>query len=133
MQVRLPGPRTSGVAIGLGRLSLGAAFLALPEASTRVLGLDAVTAKRIVWLARMTAIRDIALAAGTLASSTRRRDASWWLLGGAVSDAVDSAAIAAAVRSKRLPAAKAAPMAIFAAGAAGFGAIVAEQAHRQGH
>jgi hypothetical protein len=128
MNLRLPTPRTSGIAIGIGRIGLGGAFMASPEFSTRVLGLDAVTARRVSWLARMLAVRDIALGAGTIASSVTGRDASLWLLGGAVSDAVDAAAITGAVRAKRLPAAKAGAMVLLAAGAAALGAVVAGQA-----
>jgi hypothetical protein len=125
---RLPSPRTSGVAIGAGRVALGTAFMAFPQQSTMLLGLDAVTATRITWLARMTAARDIALGVGTVASSVNGRDAAIWLLGGAVSDAVDAAAIAGAVYARRLPAARAGAMVVLAAGAAAAGAVLAGQA-----
>ncbi len=126
---RLPVPsaRTAAIAIGAGRVGLGSSFLVLPEQSTRILGLDAVTARRITWLARMTAIRDISLGVGTLTSALRRRDCVPWLVGGAVSDLVDSLAIAEAVREKRLPILSAGPMVLLAAGAAAIGAVVAER------
>jgi hypothetical protein len=127
MSLPRPTARTLGIAIGAGRIGLGGAFLAAPETSTRLLGLDAVTARRISWLARMTAARDIALGVGTLVSSLSGRDAEIWLLGGAASDAVDSIAIAAAVKAGRLPVLKAGSMVLLAAAAAAAGIAVADQ------
>jgi hypothetical protein len=133
MSVRQPSKRATAIAIGAGRTGLGVAFLLRPEQSTRLLGLDSISARRVSWLARMTAIRDIALGVGTTVSTVAGRDASLWLLGGAVSDAVDALAIGEAVRSARLPATKAAPMVVLAAGAAVIGALTALDVHRGGH
>jgi hypothetical protein len=127
MRLRSPSPRTAAIAIGAGRVGLGTGFLLLPEQSTRMLGLDAVTARRISWLARMTAARDIALGAGTVTSAVSRHDPSWWLLGGAISDAVDAVALAGAVRAKRLPVTRAGAMVFLAAAAAAAGAVVADR------
>lgn len=89
------GPRSLAVAIGAGRLAIGAAFLAAPVASVRVLGVDTATAKRMSFLARMAAARDLGLGLGTLAART---DAAPWLLVGALADGVDAVAIGAALR-----------------------------------
>ncbi|MGH8959695.1 MAG: hypothetical protein ACRDWT_00555 [Jatrophihabitantaceae bacterium] len=86
--------------IGLGRLVFGTALLLAPVASTRVLGLDTATAKRVSFLARMTAARDIAIGAGTAAAAGRRPVG--WLLAGAAADACDAVVIAQALRSGRL-------------------------------
>lgn len=126
-RLRTPSPRAAAIALGAGRVGLGSSFLTWPEHSTRLLGLDAVTARRISWLARMTAIRDISLGVGTLTSAITYRDCFPWLLGGAISDLVDSLAIAEAVREKRLPVLEAGPMVLLAAGAAAAGAVVAER------
>jgi len=122
--------RLAGLAFGVGRLVLGGVFLIRPEGSTRLLGLDAVTARRITWLARMAAARDVALGAGTVVSSWTGRDPALWLVGGAVSDAVDAVVIADAVRTRRLPAAKAGAMVVLAAAAAALGAAVAADGRR---
>ena len=65
---RLPSARTIGLCVGAGRVAIGAVFLAAPVTSVRLLGLDTATAARITWLARMTAVRDTVLGAGTVAS-----------------------------------------------------------------
>ena len=117
--------RPAGVLIGAGRAGLGAAFLAFPDQSTKVLGLDAATAGRVTWLARMTAIRDAALGAGTVVSSARGRGAASWLLAGAACDAVDALTLATAVRQRRLPALQAGAMLSLAAAASAAGVAVA--------
>ena len=62
-------PRALAGCIGTGRVLLGSAFLAAPVASTRALGLDSATAKRVSFLARMMAARDVAIGAGTAAAA----------------------------------------------------------------
>ncbi len=94
--------RKIGLALGTGRLAMGGAFLAYPVASVRLLGLDSATASRVAWLARMAAVRDAALGAGTVASTAASRGQSAWLLAGAFTDAADAAVIALAVRAGRL-------------------------------
>lgn len=85
----------------MGRLLLGGGFLVAPVASTRVLGVDTATAKRVSFLAQMMAARDMAIGAGTAASSTGGRNPAGWLLAGAVADATDAVVIAGALRSGR--------------------------------
>ncbi|HEY8301867.1 MAG TPA: hypothetical protein VIG48_08205 [Jatrophihabitans sp.] len=85
-------------AIGAGRVLLGAGFLLAPTVSVRVLGVDSGTAKRMRFLARMTAARDIGIGVGTLAAGPGG-DAAPWLLAGALADLTDGVVIAAAMRS----------------------------------
>lgn len=99
--IRLLAPDVLARSIGLGRLVLGGALLAAPVASTRILGVDTATAKRVTFLARMTAARDMAIGAGTVASSTGGRTPAGWLLAGAAADAADAVVIAGALRSGR--------------------------------
>lgn len=94
--------RSIALAIGAGRLVMGGVFLAYPAVSTRMLGLDSATAARVGWLARMAAVRDAALGAGTLATTAARRGQTAWLLAGALTDAGDAGVIALAARSGRL-------------------------------
>ena len=85
-------------AVGAGRVALGVGFLLAPTVSVRVLGVDSGTAKRMRFLARMTAARDIGIGVGTLAAGPGG-DASPWLLAGALADVTDGVVIAAAMRS----------------------------------
>jgi hypothetical protein len=117
--------RLPGLMIGLGRVGLGLGFLAMPETSTKVLGLDAATAARMTWMARMMAARDVALGVGTVLGVAYDRDGDVWLLAGAACDAADALAIAGAIRAKRLPALRAGAMVVLAGGAAAAGAVVA--------
>jgi len=78
-------------------VAIGTAFLAAPTVSVRILGVSNATAKRMAFLARMTAARDIALGGGTLHAGAGRR-AVPWLLAGAGADLVDAVAIAGAVK-----------------------------------
>jgi hypothetical protein len=99
---RLPSARTIGLSLGAGRTAVGAIFFSAPVASVRLLGLDTATAARVSWLARMTAVRDGVLGAGTLVSSGRQVGAGGWLLAGSVSDAVDAAVLVAALRAGKV-------------------------------
>ncbi len=94
----LPSAQAIAAGIGVGRVLIGSAFLAAPRVSVRMLGVDTATAKRMTFLARMTAGRDIVLGAGTLNAGTGRR-AVPWLLAGAGADLVDALAIAGAVKT----------------------------------
>jgi hypothetical protein len=86
---------------------LGGGLLLTPVAATRALGLDTATAKRVSYLARMAAVRDIGIGVGTLHAGPTRA-AVPWLVVGAAADAVDAVAIAGAMRAgsaRGLPAA----------------------------
>jgi hypothetical protein len=95
-------PRLAGSAIGLGRTVLGLAFALDPSLSVRFLGLDAATARRIGWLAQMTAARDVALGVGTLAATARGRGSGGWLLAGAACDLADAAALTGAIARRQV-------------------------------
>ena len=121
----------SGVArsIGFGRLAIGLGFLADPVTSVRVLGVDSATAKRMTFLARMTAGRDIVLGVGTVAARTPSTQAGW-LAAGAVADAIDAVALGAGLRSGRLRGVPAIGIAVGAAGAAGVALAAASRLRR---
>ena len=112
-------PRAVARSIGLGRLVIGLGFLADPVASVRVLGVDTASAKRMSFLARMTAGRDIVLGAGTLAARTPPAQAAW-LTAGAVADGVDAAVLAAGLRAGTV---RGVPAVAITAGAAGAGGL----------
>jgi hypothetical protein len=78
-------------------LVLSGGLLVAPTASVRLLGVDAASAKRMAFLARMAAVRDLGLGVGTLASRGTPQ-VSLWLAVGAVADGVDSLAVAAATK-----------------------------------
>ena len=118
------------VGFGVGRLGLGAAFLAAPVLSTRVLGLDTATAKRVVFLARMAAARDIGLGAGTLAAGPTPA-AVPWLLASAGADLVDASAIAVAMRQRVTGGLPAVGLVVGAFGAAVLGVRAAVQLARR--
>jgi hypothetical protein len=126
----LASARTIGMCVGASRLAIGAAFLAAPVMSVRILGLDSATAARVAWLARMTAIRDGVVGAGTVVSSARADGASGWLLAGAVSDAVDAAVLISALREGRVGGWRARAIAGGAVAAAAVAAATAVQVRR---
>jgi len=92
--------RTVGIAIGLGRVAIGAVFFAAPVTALRIVGADSATAQRVTWLSRMTAARDGVLGVGT-AQAAAAGGGAGWLLAGAVSDGVDAVALAQAIRERR--------------------------------
>jgi hypothetical protein len=69
----------------------------------------------------MTAVRDLVLGAGTLASRNNPRALRTWVLAGAVADLGDAAAIAGAVRSRVAGGVPALALVASAAGAAALG------------
>ncbi len=101
--IRLPEPEAMALQLTAGRALLSAAIMVAPVVSARLLGADTATANRVTWLTRMTAVRDGALGVGG-ALATRRGGAAAtpWLLGGAVSDAVDAIVIARAIKQGRV-------------------------------
>jgi peptide-methionine (R)-S-oxide reductase len=90
------------VLLGAGRTALGTAFLAFPVASVRLLGVDTASANRVVWLARMAAVRDAALGLGVLGAATARRGRVPALVASGLVDATDAAVIVAAAREHRV-------------------------------
>ena len=94
-------PARTAVLIGAGRLAFGVIFSAAPEPGMRLLGMDGATARRASWVSRMVAARDAALGLGTLAAA-RTGGAGPWLLAGALADAGDAVAVAAAIKQRRV-------------------------------
>ncbi|TAM91688.1 MAG: hypothetical protein EPN43_03790 [Jatrophihabitans sp.] len=125
--MRLPAPLPTARLVGTGRAVLGGAFLAAPVAAVTALGVDVATAKRVVFLSRMMAGRDLVIGLGTL---TSRRPAGW-LLAGAAADAVDAVALARARRERRAGGPVAAALVPGAAALAGLGAGAALAALRR--
>jgi hypothetical protein len=97
----LPAPESMARQLALGRVVLAAAFLAAPVPTVRAIGADTATAQRVSWLTQMMAVRDGALGVGAMAAG-RNGDPRPWLLGGAVSDAMDAVVIAGAIKQGRL-------------------------------
>jgi hypothetical protein len=127
---RIPDADTMATGFGVGRLVLSGALLAAPTGSVRLLGVDSASAKRMAFLARMAAVRDMGLGIGTLASRNTPQ-LPLWLAVGAAADGVDALALAAATKQgvTRGPAGVAAV--VTAAAAAVLGARAAVQLRRR--
>ena len=117
----LPDAVTVARFVGVGRTVLGGGVLATPVSSVKALGVDTGTAKRMEFVSRMMAGRDVVIGVGTMLS---RRPAGW-LLAGAVADAVDAVAVAQARREGRAGGVVAAALVPGAAGLALLGAAAA--------
>ncbi len=117
--------------ITAGRSLIAAAIVAAPVASVRLMGTDTATAQRVVWLGRMMAVRDGALGVGGAVAVRRRSGAVPWLLGGAVSDAVDAVVVASALRQGRLKGVVPAAVVPLAAATAAAGFVTALRLRRQ--
>jgi hypothetical protein len=113
------------VLLGLGRVGLGAAFLAFPVGSVRLLGIDSASAARMAWLARLAAARDVALGAGVLGAAVTHRGRVSALVATSLCDAADAAVVAAAAREQRVDRLRGYAMAGGAAAAALAGLAVA--------
>lgn len=111
--------------LGLARAGLGASLLAAPRFGTRLMGLDSGTARRMVWLTRMAAARDLALGAGTLAALRDGRDVARWLAVGAAADLADTVILADATRRGSFSRVRGSALVASAAGGALVGAAAA--------
>jgi hypothetical protein len=129
--VPIPPPDTLAIQIAAGRAVLATGIMVAPVFAARLLGADTATAQRVTWLTRMMAIRDGALGVGGVAASRRRADTSAWLLGGAVSDAVDAVVIARALKQGRVRGVVPAGIVAGAAGTAVLGALTALRVRRR--
>ena len=124
-------PHALARSVGVGRLLAGGGFLLAPVGSTRALGLDTATAKRVSFLARMMAARDVVIGAGTAAAGRGTGRPATWLLAGAVADATDAVVIAGALKSGRARGPVAAAVVGIAAVAAAVAAVGALGALRR--
>lgn len=123
------------IALASGRIAIGATVFARPTMLAKGMGVDSATAERTAWIARMFAVRDLALGLGVLWALNRsRRGAVAGLLGGAdpalremlllgvVSDLGDAVAVTGALRRGSVRALPAGATLVTALGAAAFGA-----------
>jgi hypothetical protein len=129
-RIRIPEPAAMAVQLALGRTAAGAAILAAPVLSARLLGADAATAKRVTWLTRMMAVRDAAIGAGGLVAARGEGQVAPWMLAGAVSDAVDAIVLGRAMRQGRANRLTTVAVLPVAAGAAVLGAVTAVRLRR---
>lgn len=83
------------------RLAIGAGMWGAPRLTARAFGVNLGGNEQAVYLGRLFAIRDVALAAGALASDSQARRL-WWRLG-IVCDLADAAAGVLAGRSGAVP------------------------------
>lgn len=104
--------------LALGRAALGTGLLARPELLTRLLGVDAVTARRTSWVVRMFAARELALGAGT-ASAKGQPGGDHWAAFSACADAGDVLALGLALRHRQVSTVPAVLALVTAAGAVG--------------
>jgi hypothetical protein len=123
-------PAATAQALCLGRTAIATQLLLAPAAATRLVGLDTGTGRRVSWLTRMMAVRDVALGIGGLLAARRGGDPTPWVLGGAAADAVDAAVLAHALRSRRLRGAVPALATVGAASVAALGAVTAVRLRR---
>lgn len=83
--------------VAAGRVAVGVGMVARPTLLPKMLGVDTGSAERTAFLGRMLGAREIALGAGLLLARGPAGERGW-LLGAALSDAVDGVAFAAAAR-----------------------------------
>lgn len=88
--------------LGAMRTTVGLALVVTPSTLGRLLGVDRTTARRLAYLSQMIGVRELALGLGTLDALRRDQDTRPWVLGQALSDAGDAAALAVAVRGGKV-------------------------------
>jgi len=129
-RIPLPDARSLTLQMGAGRALMAAGVMAAPVPAARLLGADTATAQRVTWLTRMMAVRDGALGVGTAGSARSGHGSATWLLGGAVSDAVDAIVIAGAIQQGRVKGVLPTAIVVGAVGAAALGFFNASRVHR---
>lgn len=90
------GQRRLALGLGAGRIAIGGLLAARTALLARLLGVDAVTARRTRWLTGMIAGRELALGLGTLDGVRRGGALGPWLIAQALSDTGDAIAVGAA-------------------------------------
>jgi hypothetical protein len=117
--------------IGLARAGLGVSLLTAPVPLIRMVGVDTATARRMSWVTRLAAARDLGLGIGTLAavraagSGGEAVDAARWVAIGAAADVADTVIVTAALRAGRFGTIRGSLMAASAVGGAVLGAVAA--------
>lgn len=86
------------LAVSAGRVGLGVLMFARPRLLPSLLGVDAGSAARAGWLARMVGGREIALGGGTLLAGRGGGSPRPWLLAQATGDGGDALALTLAWR-----------------------------------
>lgn len=124
-----PSSRSLALLIGLGRVGLGAGFLAAPDLGLRLMGVDGGTARRMTFLARMAGARDVSIGAGTVVARDTPAAASWLLAGG-FADAVDAAVFGLVTRQGPVRRSIAVATVVAAAGSAAVSTWAAVAARR---
>lgn len=87
---------------GLVRTVAGVGLLLRPHTLPTALGVDSVTAHRVAWVTRLVAGRELALGGATLHALVTGRRLGPLLMAQAASDAVDVAALLAAIRDRQV-------------------------------
>lgn len=98
---RVPASNLALYGLIWGRMTFGVAAWLAPRPVGKALGLDMAGNPQAVYLARVLAVRDIALAAGAYGTDGEVR--RQWLLAGLVCDSADTLAGIAAGRGGYLP------------------------------
>lgn len=91
-QIRIPDPLIWG--LGITRIAIGTGLILSPVGLARGLGIDADTARRVGWMARIAGAREIGIGAGTLIAWRRGESLDAWVGAQAFSDGVDAVAFA---------------------------------------
>lgn len=123
------------IALATGRFAVGATVFARPTLLAKGMGVDSTTAERTAWVARMFAVRDLALGLGVLWALNRsRRGRVAGLLGGTdpalrellllgvLCDLGDAVAVAGALRGRSVRILPGGATLLTAVGAAAVGA-----------
>lgn len=119
-------------ALGLTRVVIGTGLLVSPVGLARGLGIDAETARRVGWMARMAGAREVALGLGTLQAWRRDEPLDGWVAGQAISDGVDAVAFAVTAARGDVGPARGWGLAAFAASGAVSEAVMAARLRRSG-
>jgi hypothetical protein len=112
-------------ALGVTRIVIGAGLLISPVGLARGLGIDAVTARRVGWMARIAGARELAIGLGTLRAWRRDEPVTGWVAAQAISDGVDAVAFAVTAARGDVGPARGWGLALFAASGAVSEALLA--------
>lgn len=85
-------------ALGVARTALGVVMVAAPQLLPRLGGADRLSARRLAYLGRMVAGRELAVGLGTLRAVRRREPADAWVMAQGLCDAGDALSMVVALR-----------------------------------
>jgi hypothetical protein len=112
-------------ALGVTRVVIGLGLIASPVGLARGLGIDAPTAKRVGWMARIAGARELAIGLGTLRAWQRQEPMAGWVAAQGISDGVDAVAFAVTAARGDVGAVRGWGLAAFAASGAVSEAVLA--------